>query len=67
MCYVVGKDDVDALRNASRPKEYVSARKPLLALLNELSRRSDCNLIHFQKDRLNVTFERKPVTAAASS
>jgi oxaloacetate decarboxylase alpha subunit len=64
MCYVVGKDDVDALRNASGPKEYVSARKPLLALLNELSLRSDCNLIHLQKDHLNITFEKKSAAVA---
>jgi len=58
MRYVVGKDDVDAMR-ASRPKEYVSASKPLLALLENLTRRSDCQQIYIQKDGLSVSLEKR--------
>jgi oxaloacetate decarboxylase alpha subunit len=38
MRYVVGKDDVEAMRAAAGPREYISARKPLLALLQDLTR-----------------------------
>jgi oxaloacetate decarboxylase alpha subunit len=59
MRYVVGKDDVEAMRAASRPREYISASKPLLALLENLTRRSACHQIYIQKDGLSVTLEKR--------
>ncbi len=64
MRYVVGKDDVDAMRAASGPKEYISAKKPLIALVQELTRRSDCSQIHIRKDGLSVTLEKKAGSAS---
>jgi oxaloacetate decarboxylase alpha subunit len=59
MRYVVGKDDVDAMRAASGPREYLSASKPLLALLENLTRRTDCQQIYVRKDGLSVTLEKR--------
>ena len=59
MRYVAGKDDVEALRAAAAPNEYVRGGTPLLALLEELARRKDCNQIHIRKDGLSVTLEKR--------
>jgi len=59
MRYVVGKDDVEAMRAAAGPKEYISARKPLLTLLQDLTRRTGCRQIYIQKDGLSVTLEKR--------
>lgn len=54
MYYVVGKDDVDALRCVGRPKEYISGTKPLLMLLQQLTRRK-YNQIYIQKKDVKLT------------
>jgi oxaloacetate decarboxylase alpha subunit len=59
MRYVVGKDDVDAMRAAGGPREYLSASKPLLALLESLTRRTDCRRICIRKHGLSVTLGKK--------
>src|SRR3990172_8670289 len=59
MRYVVGEDDVEAMRAAAGPREYISARKPLLPLLQDLTRRTDCRQIYIQKDGLSVTLEKR--------
>jgi oxaloacetate decarboxylase alpha subunit len=58
MRYVVGKDEVDAMRAAGAPREYVSATKPVIALLENLARRSDCRQIYIQKDGFSVSLEK---------
>ena len=63
MRYVVGKDDVEAMRAACSPKEYVSAKKPLLTLLQDLTRRADCRQIYIQKKEFSVTLERRAEAA----
>jgi len=65
MRYVVGKDDVDALKFAASPKEYMSARNPLVTLIQELSRRADCSQIYVRKPGLSLTLEKRE--AAGSS
>ena len=67
MRYVVGKDDVEAMRAASGPREYVSASKPLLALLENLTRSSDCNQIYIQKNGLSVTLEKRAASTTSNS
>jgi oxaloacetate decarboxylase alpha subunit len=59
MRYVVGKDDVEALRRAGAPKEYVPGSKPLLGLLQELTCRKDCHQIYIRKDGLSVRLEKR--------
>jgi oxaloacetate decarboxylase alpha subunit len=67
MRYVVGKDDVEAMRAASGPREYISASKPLLALLENLTRRSDCHQIYIQKDGLSVTLGKRVAFKTSNS
>ncbi|HEX9145076.1 MAG TPA: hypothetical protein VGA09_12440, partial [Candidatus Binatia bacterium] len=67
MRYVVGKDDVEAMRAASGPREYISASKPLLALLENLTRRSDCHQIYIQKDGLSVTLGKRAAFSTSNS
>jgi len=59
MRYVAGKDDVEAMRAAGGPREYAGAKNPLLTLLQDLTRRTECRQIYIQKDRFSVTLEKK--------
>jgi oxaloacetate decarboxylase alpha subunit len=59
MRYVVGKDDVEAMRAAGDPREYSGARNPLLTLLQDLTRRTECRQIYIQKDGFSVTLEKR--------
>jgi oxaloacetate decarboxylase alpha subunit len=58
MYYVVGKDDVDALRHVGGPKEYISARTPLLMLVQQLTRR-ECTQIYIQTKGMALALEKK--------
>ena len=62
MYYVVGKDDVEALRCVGRPKEYISATKPLLMLLQQLTRRK-YNQIYIQKKDVKLTLAKSSAGA----
>jgi oxaloacetate decarboxylase alpha subunit len=59
MRYVAGNEDVEALRTAGAPKEYSDSRKPILALLRDLSQRKDCSQISIRKDGLFLTLEKR--------
>jgi hypothetical protein len=59
MYYVVGKDDVDALRDVGAPKEYISARSPLVMLLQQLTRR-ECNQIYIRTKGMTLALEKRP-------
>ena len=58
MYYVVGKDDVDALRDVGAPKQYISARTPLLMLLQQLTRR-ECSQIYVQTKGMTLALEKR--------
>jgi hypothetical protein len=62
MYYVVGKDDVDALRDVCAPKQYISARTPLLMLLQQLTQR-ECTQIYIQTKGITLALEKKAATA----
>src|SRR5213593_4226987 len=57
--WIVGKEDIDAMRANPRPVEYLNAEQPLVNLLQELSKRTDCNQIHFQKPGFSITLEKR--------
>jgi oxaloacetate decarboxylase (Na+ extruding) subunit alpha len=59
MRYVVGKEDVEALRTAGASQDFLDARNPLVALLQELLQRKDCNQIYVRKGELSVTLKRR--------
>ena len=57
--FFVGKDDVEAMRAAGPPREYLSAKDPLLTLISELTKRTDCRQIYIQKPGLSLRLEKK--------
>lgn len=57
--YFTGKDEVAAMRAAGRPKEYLSARHPLVSLIGELAKRSDCRQIYIDKGGLSLRLEKR--------
>jgi oxaloacetate decarboxylase alpha subunit len=59
MRYVVGNEDVDAMRAAGAPKHYHDARNPLLSLIDELTQRKDLTQIHVSKANFDLTLEKR--------
>jgi oxaloacetate decarboxylase (Na+ extruding) subunit alpha len=57
--YIAGKDEVEAMRAAGPPREYLSARHPLVALIEELSKRRECRQIHIRKGELSLHLEKR--------
>lgn len=57
--YFTGKDEVAAMRAAGPPKEYLSARHPLVSLIGELAKRSDCRQIYIDKGGLSLRLEKR--------
>ncbi|HEY6366432.1 MAG TPA: hypothetical protein VI585_16730, partial [Candidatus Binatia bacterium] len=57
--WIVGKEDIDAMRENPRPLEYLNAEQPLVNLLQELSKRTDCSQIHVQRPGFSITLERR--------
>jgi hypothetical protein len=47
------------MRANPRPLEYLNAEQPLVNLLQELSKRKDCNQIHVQRPGFSITLERR--------
>src|SRR5438093_5288692 len=59
MRYVVGNDDVAAMRATGAPKQYSDNRNPLLTLLRELTQRKDCSQICVRKDGFYLALEKR--------
>jgi oxaloacetate decarboxylase alpha subunit len=57
--YFAGKDDVEAMKAAGPAKEYPSARQPLVALIEELSKRKECRQIFVKRGNLTIRLERQ--------
>ena len=57
--WIVGKEDIDAMRANPRPLEYLSAQQPLVNLLQELTKRAGCRQIHVVKPGLSITLEKR--------
>lgn len=57
--FFTGKEHVETMRGAGPPKEYLSARHPLVTLIGELSKRRDCRQIYIQKNGLSVRLEKR--------
>lgn len=57
--YFAGKDEVAAMRAAGPPREYLSARHPMVLLIGELSKRSECRLIYIRKGDLSLQLEKR--------
>ena len=61
--WIVGKEDIDAMRANPRPLEYLNAEQPLVNLLQALSKRTDCNQIHVQRPGFSITLEKRSAGA----
>jgi oxaloacetate decarboxylase alpha subunit len=63
MRYVVGNEDVAAMRAAGAPKHYSDVRNPLLTLLQELTQRQDCRQIYVSKDGFSLRLQKRGSSA----
>jgi oxaloacetate decarboxylase alpha subunit len=54
----LGVDEIEAMRAAGAPKEYLTARQPLVNLLDSLSKRTEYRQIVIQKGDMVVSFNR---------
>src|SRR5262245_1697316 len=55
--WIVGKEDIDAMRANPRPLEYLNAEQPMVNLLLQLSKRTDCNQINFQQSGICISLD----------
>jgi oxaloacetate decarboxylase alpha subunit len=54
----LGVDEIEAMRAAGAPKEYFTARQPLVNLLDALSKKKDYRQIVVQKGEMTISFQR---------
>ncbi len=55
-------DEIEAMRAAGAPKEYLTARQPLVNLLDALAKRSDYRQIVIKKGDMVVSLQRGGLT-----
>ncbi len=53
--WLLHKEEIEAMRAAGPPKEYLSSRHPLVTLIEELTRRKDYSQIQVQKPGFSLT------------
>jgi len=57
--FFAGKEDVETMRAAGPARMYTSARNPLLTLIEELTKKTDRQMIHIQKGDLSLRLEKR--------
>ena len=57
--WALRKEDIEAMRAAGQPKEYISARHPLVTLVHELTKRKDYHQIRVQKPGMSLILEKR--------
>ena len=57
--WIVGRDDVDAMHAAGPPEEYLTARQPLVGLIEALAKRTDCRHLQIQKPGFSLSLKRQ--------
>jgi oxaloacetate decarboxylase alpha subunit len=65
--WIVGKEDIEAMRAAPRPLEYLNAEQPLVNLLQALTKRTDCSQIHVQRPGISIKLEKRSGAAESNS
>jgi oxaloacetate decarboxylase alpha subunit len=60
-------EEIEAMRAAGAPKEYLTARQPLVNLLNALAKRTDYRQIVIQKGDMRVSLNRGSRNASRTS
>src|ERR1051325_6765790 len=64
--WIVGKDDIDAMRANPRPLEYMNSEQPLVNLLQELSKRQGCSHIRVERAGLSLSLEKRKSPAVSA-
>jgi oxaloacetate decarboxylase alpha subunit len=59
---IAGGPAVDAMLAAGAPKEYISARRPLIRLIGELAKRRDCRQVYIEKSGFSLLLETRGKT-----
>ena len=54
----LGVDEIEAMRAAGPPKEYLTARQPLVNLLDALSKKKEYRQIVIQKGEMTISLQR---------
>lgn len=62
--WVARREDIDETRKAGPAKEYLSAAQPLLALVQQLSKRSDLSQVRIQRPGFSLVLEKRADAAA---
>jgi oxaloacetate decarboxylase alpha subunit len=57
---IAGETAVNAMLAAGAPRQYLDARRPLVRLIDELSKRSECTRIDVEKEGLLLRLGRRP-------
>ncbi|MBI2351093.1 MAG: hypothetical protein HYV00_06415 [Deltaproteobacteria bacterium] len=57
--WALRKEDIETMRVAGPPKEYISARHPLVTLVHELTKRKDYHQIQVQKPGMSLILEKR--------
>ncbi|MBI2358923.1 MAG: hypothetical protein HYV04_08465 [Deltaproteobacteria bacterium] len=65
--WLLTKDEIEAMRAAGAPKEYLSGTQPVVALIEELAKRSNCSQIRIQRPDLSLILEKRPDTSKGPS
>ena len=58
--WIVSREEVEIMRQAAPPDEYLTATQPLVTLIRELTKRTECSRIDIRKPGFSVTLARRP-------
>jgi oxaloacetate decarboxylase alpha subunit len=61
--WIMSKEEVDLMHAAGPPREYFDAEQPLVTLIRELTRRTDCSGIRVRKPGFSLILERRGAAA----
>jgi len=64
--WMLNEEEIAVMRAAGRPKEYLSAKEPVVTLLEQLANRNDCAQIHVQRGDVSITLERHGASATGN-
>ena len=56
---IAGESAVKAMIAAGPPREYLSASQPLVRLIGEITKRSDCSQVYIRKNGLKLRLEKR--------
>jgi oxaloacetate decarboxylase alpha subunit len=57
--WLLRKEEIEAMRAAGPPKEYISAIHPLVTLIRELAQRTDLSRVRVEKEGFSLTLEKR--------